>query len=59
MAERMSHLTKIPYETIVEEIESQAKTHFAYAMASPVFREKPTFLLKKWTRPGSSKGAQT
>ena len=59
IATRMSHLTKIPYATIVREIESQAKTHFAYAMASPVFREKPTFLLKKWTRPGSAKGAQT
>ena len=50
VALRMSHLTKIPAETIVGEIEAQAKTHFAYAMASPVFRQKPTFLLKKWTR---------
>ncbi len=45
---RMAHLTKIPYETIVEEVERQAKTHYAYAMSSPVFRQKPTFLLKKW-----------
>jgi F420-non-reducing hydrogenase small subunit len=50
VAQRMSHLTKIPTEEIVAEIESQAKTHFAYAMASPVFRQKPTFLLKKWTQ---------
>ncbi|MGD9200571.1 MAG: methyl viologen-reducing hydrogenase [Chitinispirillia bacterium] len=52
VAARMSHLTKIPYKNIVGEIELQAKTHFAYAMSSPVFRQKPTFLLKKWlTRP--------
>jgi F420-non-reducing hydrogenase small subunit len=50
VAQRMSHLTKIPYATIVKEIEKQAKTHFAYAMASPVFRQKPTFLLKKWVQ---------
>ncbi len=51
VALRMSHLTKIPYAQIVQEIEAQAKTHFAYAMASPVFRQKPSFLLKKWTSP--------
>ncbi|HWR59729.1 MAG TPA: hypothetical protein VN328_12655, partial [Thermodesulfovibrionales bacterium] len=50
VAKRMTHLTKIPYDSIVKEIEKQAKTHFAYAMASPVFHQKPTFLLKKWTR---------
>ena len=46
---RMAHLTKIPYDDIVKEIEKQAKTHYAYAMVSPVFRQKPTFLVKKWT----------
>jgi F420-non-reducing hydrogenase small subunit len=56
VALRMSHLTKIPSEAIVTEIEHQAKTHFAYAMASPVFRQKPTFLLKKWLRPAAAKG---
>ncbi len=56
IAERMSHLTKIPSESIVKAIEKQAKTHFAYAMASPVFRQKPTFLLKKWTRSTAEKG---
>ncbi|MCC6130723.1 MAG: methyl viologen-reducing hydrogenase [Acidobacteria bacterium] len=50
VALRMAQLTKIPAEAVVREIEQQAKTHFAYAMASPVFRQKPTFLLKKWTR---------
>jgi F420-non-reducing hydrogenase small subunit len=56
IAGRMSHLTKIPYKTVVQAIEKQAKTHFAYAMASPVFRQKPTFLLKKWTRTSTGKG---
>jgi F420-non-reducing hydrogenase small subunit len=51
VAHRMAHLTKIPEDDIVVEIEKQAKTHFAYAMASPVFRQKPTFLLKKWVSP--------
>jgi F420-non-reducing hydrogenase small subunit len=51
VAMRMAHLTKIPEKDIIKDIELQAKTHFAYAMASPVFREKPTFLLKKWTTP--------
>jgi F420-non-reducing hydrogenase small subunit len=45
---RMAHLTKIAYDRVVFEIEKQAKTHYAYAMTSPVFRRKPTFLLKKW-----------
>jgi F420-non-reducing hydrogenase small subunit len=48
IALRMAHLTQIPYDQIVRSIEGQAKTHFAYAMASPVFRQKPTFLMKKW-----------
>ena len=58
VATRMAHLTRIPYEEIVASIETQAKTHFAYAMASPVFRQKPTFLIKKWIKnaphPGSA-----
>jgi F420-non-reducing hydrogenase small subunit len=49
VAGRMSKLTKIPAETIEKELETQAKTHYAYAMASPVFRQKPTFLIRKWT----------
>jgi len=57
VAARMAHLTNIPEEAIMEEIQRQAKTHFAYAMASPVFRGKPTFLLKKWTRQQREKGA--
>jgi len=58
VALRMSHLTKIPQAEIVQEIERQAKTHLAYAMASPVFRQKPTFLLKKWIQPKAREGGQ-
>ncbi|MFW5791085.1 MAG: hypothetical protein ACOCVU_00350 [Desulfohalobiaceae bacterium] len=54
VALRMAHLTEIPYDDIVHSIEEQAKTHFAYAMASPVFRQKPTFLLKKWMKTSQS-----
>jgi F420-non-reducing hydrogenase small subunit len=48
IAMRMSMMTKIPKATITTEIEKQAKTYYAYAMASPVFRQKPTFLLRHW-----------
>lgn len=53
VASRMAHLTKIPHDQIVREIEKQAKTHYAYAMASPVFRQKPTFLIRKWIEAGA------
>ncbi|MRR10985.1 methyl viologen-reducing hydrogenase [bacterium] len=58
IAQRMSHLTKIPFDTIVQEIELQAKSHFAYAMASPIFQQKPTFLLKKWVRASQKEGGR-
>jgi len=48
IADRMSQMTKIPRKDIVREIELRSKTYYAYAMASPVFRQKPTFLLRKW-----------
>lgn len=48
ISDRMSQMTKIPREAILSEIEHQAKTHYAYAMASPVFRQKPTFLIRRW-----------
>jgi F420-non-reducing hydrogenase small subunit len=48
VADRMSLMTKIPRDRVVAEIENQAKTHYAYAMASPVFRQKPTFLIRRW-----------
>jgi F420-non-reducing hydrogenase small subunit len=48
IADRMSRMTKIPRAEIVREIERQSRTYYAYAMASPVFRQKPTFLLRRW-----------
>ncbi len=57
IALRMSHLTNVPEADVVSEIERNAKTHFAYAMASPVFRQKPTFLLKKWVATQLSSGS--
>jgi F420-non-reducing hydrogenase small subunit len=56
IATRMSMMTKIPKATITTEIEKQAKTYYAYAMASPVFRQKPTFLLRRWiSQPGAAR----
>jgi F420-non-reducing hydrogenase small subunit len=50
VATRMSHLTKIDRSAIIREIEQQSKTHYAYAMASPIFRRKPSFLVRSWLR---------
>jgi F420-non-reducing hydrogenase small subunit len=56
IAERMSRMTKIPQDEIVKEIERRSKTYYAYAMSSPVFRQKPSFLLRKWI---AEKGASS
>ncbi len=48
LAERMSGVTQIRREDIVAAIERGAKTHYAYAMASPMVHKKSTFLIKKW-----------
>lgn len=50
IADRMSRMTRVPREEIIREIERRSKTYYAYAMASPVFRQKPTFLLRRWIR---------
>jgi len=55
IANRMSRMTKIPRADIIKELEKRSKTHYAYAMASPVFRQKPTFLLRKWIANGGEK----
>jgi F420-non-reducing hydrogenase small subunit len=56
IATRMSMMTKIPKASITAEIEKQSKTYYAYAMASPVFRQKPTFLLRRWiSQPGAAR----
>ncbi|HEY3355831.1 MAG TPA: methyl viologen-reducing hydrogenase [Polyangia bacterium] len=49
IATRMAMMTKIPRADVLREIEARAQTYYAYAMASPVFRQKPTFLLRRWT----------
>jgi F420-non-reducing hydrogenase small subunit len=49
IATRISMMTKIPKATITADIEKHSKTYYAYAMASSVFRQKPTFLLRRWT----------
>jgi len=48
VSERMSQLTNIPAETIKERMEQSAKTHYAYAMATKMIGNKPTFLIRKW-----------
>ncbi len=54
VGERMSRLTKIPYETIKTQMEKSAKTHYAYAMATKMVGNKPTFLIKKWIADGEA-----
>lgn len=48
ISDRMSRLTNIDAETIKAHIERSAKTHYAYAMASKMIGNKPTFLIQKW-----------
>jgi F420-non-reducing hydrogenase small subunit len=55
VAGRMAAMTKVPRDQVIRELETQAKTWYAYAMASPVFRQKPTFLLRRWIAPQGAK----
>ena len=55
IADRMSRLTKIPYDTIKTQMEKSAKTHYAYAMATKMVGNKPTFLIKKWIADGEAR----
>jgi F420-non-reducing hydrogenase small subunit len=48
VAERMARLTRIQPDEIVKTMEAQAKTHYAYAMATRMVGKKPTFLIEKW-----------
>ncbi|MBM9604816.1 hypothetical protein [Desulfopila inferna] len=48
ISERMSRLTALENETIVSHMEKSAKTHYAYAMATKMIGNKPTFLIHKW-----------
>jgi F420-non-reducing hydrogenase small subunit len=48
VSDRMSRLTAIEPETIKTHMEKTAKTQYAYAMATKMIGNKPTFLIKKW-----------
>jgi F420-non-reducing hydrogenase small subunit len=48
IATRMSGLTQIKRDAVVANIERAAKSHYAYAMASPLVHGKSTFLIKQW-----------
>lgn len=48
IAKRMHLLTGIDEVSIVKYIEKEARTFYAYAMASPVMYKKPTVELRKW-----------
>lgn len=48
VSDRMSQLTAIDKQSIIEHVEKSAKTHYAYAMATKMIGNKPTFLIQKW-----------
>ena len=48
VSDRMSRLTAIGAGVIRESMEKSAKTHYAYAMATKMIGDKPTFLIRKW-----------
>jgi F420-non-reducing hydrogenase small subunit len=50
LSERISLLTGINREDARETIERFSKTHYAYAMASPIIGGKPTFLIHQWLK---------
>jgi len=50
LAIRMEKLTGIDRSEIMEYIEKNANTFYAYAMASPAIYKKPTVELREWTR---------
>jgi F420-non-reducing hydrogenase small subunit len=54
ISERMARLTKIPYDTIKTHLEKSAKTQYAYAMATKMIGNKPTFLIRKWIAEGEA-----
>jgi F420-non-reducing hydrogenase small subunit len=48
IGDRMARMTKIGRDDAVAEIERNAKTHYAYAMATRMIGGKSTFLIRKW-----------
>lgn len=55
IGQRMSRLTRIPYETVKVHLEKSAKTQYAYAMATKMIGNKPTFLIRKWIAEGEAR----
>lgn len=48
VGDRMARLTNIKKDEILGHMEKSAKTHYAYAMATKMIGNKPTFLIQKW-----------
>jgi F420-non-reducing hydrogenase small subunit len=55
VSDRMARLTRIPYDTVKGHLERSAKTHYAYAMATEMIGNKPTFLIRKWIAEGEGR----
>lgn len=53
IARRMNLLTGIPTEDVVSYFERDAKTFYAYALASPVLYRKPTVEMRQWASAGT------
>ncbi|MBD3344712.1 MAG: methyl viologen-reducing hydrogenase [Chitinivibrionales bacterium] len=50
IARRMSMLTGIEEQEIRQYIEDEARTYYAYAMASPVMYKKPAVKIREWAQ---------
>ena len=57
VAKRMEMLCGIPAEEVRRYIEEDAKTFYAYALASPVMYRKPAVELREWTAPAQPEAA--
>lgn len=55
ISDRMSRLTAIPCDTVKTHLEKSAKTQYAYAMATKMIGNKPTFLIRKWIAEGEAR----
>ena len=55
IGDRMARLTQIPYNQVKEYLEKSAKTQYAYAMATKMIGNKPTFLIRKWIAEGEAR----
>jgi F420-non-reducing hydrogenase small subunit len=48
LGERVGRLTAIDKAAVVAAVEKSAKSHYSYAMASPMIGRKPTFQIHRW-----------